>query len=402
MASRSELPAELTPLWREVHKRLSSGRPVGRVRVGPLDDEQRSAIADLLGTPRLPGEYVTMSMKTLDEILREAVGSTVHEIVTDLIGPVGDRAEERRRAAADRDELWSWLDQHPVVIAQPALAVWTAAARRAKLVDGSVARTQAELERALCVLAELPATGVPLPVFADQVLRDSHALDDGSLSAGLILRALMAIYDVDAPADAPGRRALWERAGVTDDQLSSAVLAAGLQLTGDGVVPRILDACAGAGQAAALTLGQLRRSRWRTAPDHVWVFENPSVLALALDRFGAACPPIVVTSGWPSSAGILLLQRLAAAGTHLLYHGDFDGEGLRIAAHLAARTGIRPWRMNSADYLGAGPDGPPVGRVTPAPWDPDLAPHLLRVGRTVSEERVAPMLLDQLAEDRID
>jgi uncharacterized protein (TIGR02679 family) len=126
------------------------------------------------------------------------------------------------------------------------------------------------------------------------------------------------------------------------------------------------------------------------------VFENPSVVALALARFGDRCPPIVCTSGWPSSAGILLLRGLSHAGTRLHYHGDFDGEGLRIAANVVARTGALPWRMGSADYLAAVADGPPVGRVTEVSWDADLAGHLVRVGTTVPEERVAPALLDEI------
>ena len=60
---------------------------------------------------------------------------------------------------------------------------------------------------------------------------------------------------------------------------------------------------------------------------------------MALARFGRRCPPIAVTSGWPNSAVILLLQKLSAAGSRLHYHGDFDGEGLRIAAAVVARTG---------------------------------------------------------------
>jgi uncharacterized protein (TIGR02679 family) len=130
------------------------------------------------------------------------------------------------------------------------------------------------------------------------------------------------------------------------------------------------------------------------------VFENPSVLALALTRFGGRCPPIVCTSGWPSSAAVLLLQRLAAAGCRLHYHGDFDGEGLRIAAHVLARTGATAWHMGSADYLRAlatAPAGTPVGRVTDAPWDHELAAHLRSHGVTISEERVANELLDEIA-----
>jgi uncharacterized protein (TIGR02679 family) len=393
----AQLAPELAPLWRAVHRRLSSGRPVGRVRVGPLDAGQQAAVADLLGLPRLPGEQPSVSLATLDQVLIESVGMPAREVVASLIGPLGDRAGDRERAAAQRDELWAWLAGHPVVRAQPALAPWVGSVQRARLAGGSVPRTREELSCALRVLAELPAPGVPLPVLADQALGDTHGLDEGTRCAGLVLRALASIYDMPPPADAQQRRALWERAGVAGDQLSAVALAAGIAPPGSDVAAQVLRVCAEAGQAAALTLGQLRTADWARGPADVWVFENPSVLAMALARFGRHCPPMVVTSGWPSSAVILLLQTLAAAGTRLHYHGDFDGEGLRIAAAVVARTGAVPWRMTSADYLRAVSHGPPVGRMSDVPWDTDLAQHMASTGITVPEERVAAELLGEIA-----
>ncbi|MCP3802657.1 TIGR02679 family protein [Allokutzneria sp. A3M-2-11 16] len=393
------LSPALKPLWQAVHARLSTGRPVSRVRVGPLGLDQRTALADLLGSARLPGEKVDISLERLDEVLLERTGRDARDFVVQVIGPIGDRAAERREAAADRAELWDWFTTHPVISAQPALAEWAVGVRRTGLIDGSITRTKDELGKVLTVLAELPAAGRPLPAFADDVLNDPHALDDGTRRANLVLKALVAIYDVPAPVDAPERRALWERAGIADDQLSSTALAAGLRLAGDDVASGVLRLCADSGLAAVLTLQQLRATTAFTgAPSEVWVFENPSVLAVALDRFGVHCPPLVCTSGWPSSADILLLNRLREAGSALHYHGDFDGEGLRIAANVIARTGATPWRMSSADYLAAATDGPPVGRVTPVPWDPDLAGHLGEVGRAVPEERLAIALLDEIVQ----
>jgi uncharacterized protein (TIGR02679 family) len=386
----SALSPALAPLWRAVHARLSDGRAVSRVRLGPLTVEQRGALADLLGLARLPGEHTSVALVQLDNALREAVGVDTLDVVTELVGPVGDRAGERRRVVAERAELWAWLAEQPFVTAD-----WVAGVRRGGLIDGSVSRTRDVLERVLRVVERLPAAGVPLSVFADDVLGETHALDEGKRCAGLVLRALAAIYDVPPPTDARQRRALWERAGVAEDELSSTVIVAGFRADGDDVVSRILQVCAAAGEAAVLTLRQLRGGIGVTGPD-AWVFENPSVVALALARFGDRCPPIVCTSGWPSSAGILLLRSLSDVGTRLHYHGDFDGEGLRIAANVVARTGALPWRMGSADYLAAVADGPPVGRVTDVPWDADLAGHLVRVGTTVPEERVAPALLDEI------
>lgn len=372
---------------------------MSRIRVGPLTGEQRAALADLLGMDRLPPEQVFVSVPKLDQVLAEA-GAGLREVVTRLVGPLDDRAGRQAAAAAERAELWEWLERHPVVAEQPALLDWVESVRRNGLIGGSVEHTRTLLEQALRVLAELPAAGDPLPVIAERTLRDSHALDDGTRCATLVLRALSAIYELPVPADVAQRRQLWERAGVADDELSSVVLVAGIRPPGQGMVSTILRQCADAGHAAALTLGQVRATTWPTGlPDRVWVFENPSVLAVALKRFGAQCPPVVCTSGWPNSAVILLLRGLSDAGCRLLYHGDFDGEGVRIAANVISRTGATPWRMTADDYLaalGSQPTGPGVGRVTEAPWDAALASSMREHNVTVSEERVADLLLDEM------
>jgi len=122
------------------------------------------------------------------------------------------------------------------------------------------------------------------------------------------------------------------------------------------------------------------------------------VLAEALARFGAGCPPVVCTSGWPNVAAVTLLRRLAAAGVELACHGDLDGEGVRIAAYVMHKTGARPWRMSAADYrAAAGSEGPAAGRVTDAPWDEELAPAMRASGVAVPEESVVQVLLDDVS-----
>lgn len=390
---------DLAPLWHAVHHRLSSGRPVVRVRVGPLDERQRTALADLLGTDRLPGEFHDVRVALLDELLLALVGVGLREALASLVGPLGDRSGQRAESARERAGLWDWLFAHPVVAAQPALADWAEATRRSGVLGGAVERTRAELDRVLRVVSALPATGEPLPVLADRLLGDPHALDDGSRCSGSVLRALAVLYGIDPPEDAGARRELWQRAGVVADELSPVVLTTGLSLPGSGIGAVVLRACADAGEVAALTLAQVRTLVPGAVPDRVWVFENPSVLAVASRRFGRECHPIVCTSGWPNSAVTTLLQLLADSGAELAYHGDLDGEGVRIAAHVRARTGAVPWRMTGADYLAAlheDRDGPPVGRVTPAPWAPELAPLMAERGTAVTEERVADLLLDEI------
>ncbi|GAA4240558.1 hypothetical protein GCM10022254_65680 [Actinomadura meridiana] len=393
--------ADLRPLWTELHRRFSAGIPVSRITLKGLDDTQRAALADLLGLDRYPPSTVTVAVARLDAAVRELADSDSRTVTEMICGPIGDRARDRKERERERDALWAWLETHPVVSGEPVLLGWAADVRRRGLVAGSVPSTRRVLEQALAVLAALPADGKPLAAFATDVLSDSHALDDGGRLSGLVLRAQAFLLDAAPPKDAQERRALWESSGVECDALSTTVLAAGLRPAGNDALARTLRMWSDAGHACAVTLQQLRDQPSPLVPDSdVWVTENPTVLALALQRFGQRCPPLVCSSGWPNSAVIRLLRALGRTGTTLHYHGDFDGEGLRIAAYVMAKTNARPWRMSASDYLAgledATWDRPGPGRITEAPWDCELARTMREHDAAVLEEMVVEDLLVDL------
>ena len=394
-------PGPLLPLWQVVHQRLGSGRPVTRVRVSGLSDTARVALADLLGLDRLPAPEATVPLDRLEQAVRDVTGRDLRELVARSVGPIEDRAARRAEHDRRRSELWAWLESHPSLLAQPSLTDWAGHLRRAGLVDGSPDRTRLLLERCLAVLDALPGDGMPLPVLADRVLGDPHALDEGHRVSTWVLRALACQFGLPAPDDAATRRELWERAGVACDALSSTVLLAGLRPASTSIAGRLLRMSAERGEAAVLTLVQVRAlvAEPERFVHDLRVVENPSVLALAVDRLGTRCPPMACLAGWPSAAGMLLLRSMSTVGTRIHYHGDFDGDGVRIAAHVLAKVGAVPWRMSARDYLAGlrpGVAGPSVGRVTAAPWDAELAPAMQQAGIAVPEESVTEPLLHDL------
>jgi uncharacterized protein (TIGR02679 family) len=394
---------ELGALWTELRRRFEAAGEgeVRTVRLARLGPAERSALADLLGLARLPGEPATVVVARVDDAVRRGCGLGARELTERLHGPLRDRPAERAAAATERAALWADLDSHPLVTALPALHGWVDGLRRGGLIGGSVAVTAAHCRAALAVLAELPAGGAPLPVLAQRVLGDPHALDEGTRLSSTVLRALAALHDEPPPVDAAGRRDLWALHGVTGDELSTTVLVAGFTPPGSGALATTLRVWATAGQPVVVTLAQLRAAPELPGVPTVHVVENPSVLAMAVHRFGPACPPLVCTAGWPNTAAVTLLRGLRSAGATLRYHGDFDGEGLRIAAYVMDRTGAVPWRMSTADYLAAVTDhGPAPGRLTDAPWDPDLAATLAAHAVAVPEEHVTPALLEDLEQRR--
>lgn len=101
------------------------------------------------------------------------------------------------------------------------------------------------------------------------------------------------------------------------------------------------------GEPGYLSLRRLLRSppAWAVADVTVYVCENPNLMAIAADRVGARCAPLVCTDGMPAAAQRTLLAQLAQAGARLRYHGDFDWAGLRIANHVMRTWEARPWRF---------------------------------------------------------
>ena len=211
-------------------------------------------------------------------------------------------------AAAGRPELVHWLEE----------------LRR----SGLVKRLQPDPQRArtllghlASVVSALPADGEPLGRFAARHTGSAHALDHGKPLATLALGAARALARLPPPRDgespAESRREAWAAVGLLRGELSTVVLSLGLPGDCGSVAGRILAAARADGEPVALTLRQLVRDppTWdRTMRSaQVWICENPMVLALAADRLGHRCPPLVCTSGQPGAAVMTLLRGLAAA-----------------------------------------------------------------------------------------
>ncbi len=235
---------------------------------------------------------------------------------------------------------------------------------------------------------------------AATVLGDSHALDEGTPAATLVLSAVEALTgEPRRDRSAAERRALWARVGVLVDELSAPVLVLGLRPEGEGLVARALRDHADAGEPCRLTLRQMVRHPvdWRTlARRSVAVCENPTVVAAVAERLGARSPALVCTDGQPSGAVQTLLGDLATAGIELRFHADFDRGGIRIGNLLVDRFGAVPWRMTGADYERVADRGPSLGgEPEEACWDRDLATVMRARGRAVHEE----VVLDELLRD---
>jgi uncharacterized protein (TIGR02679 family) len=397
---------ELRWLVERARARLERGLSLdGIMTLDGATEAQRRAVARLLGRPVGRGASLHVPLATVQVVLRRAgLAPDLAAAVQALSGPVTDRAAERAVAEQRWSAVFAIAEQ--AAHRRPALAPWVEWLRGTgllrRLAGGVPDRARELVEQAVAVVDLLPASGEPLSVVAATGAGEGHLLDPDRPLATLVLRAAAIIGGVPPGDGAEWRRTVWASVGVLAGELTNPVLT--LNLPGDPhtATGRALAIWAGAGQPAHLTARQLLRDPPNLSALQgrgVFVCENPSVVAEAANRLGAASAPLVCANTHPGAAATLLLRQLGAAGARLRYHGDFDWPGLTIANGIIARFGALPWRLDADAYqLAAQPSGPRLrGAPVTATWDPSLTETMQRLGVKVEEEQVLDDLLTDLA-----
>jgi len=401
MSAAPQSPATdgLARILREAGARLERNglRAAGRLPLADLREEEISSLSGLLGPrwrPVLPGATSSVDLAALDAALRASSqfrGGLAATCAARAGAPLVDRRAARLVAAERRERGWSALRSHPALRRHPGLDAWLERERATGTVTRTVgADAFAVLRAALDIAAALPADPPQtLARFATSHCGgDPHALDRDRPLDGALRRAL-ALLDGEAQpgGGAESRRARYDRWGLGCDELSSTVLC-------HGVWP-------GSPEPRVLTLRELRTVESLACGPVVFTCENPDVVAAAADALGPDCPPLVCTSGWPSTACLRLLRAAIVGGAAVSHHGDMDPEGLRILDRLISITNGRLWRMNPEEYRRHAGDGAVVSgrRLVPAPADASLArlaSAITDVGRIVQEEQTVADLVGDL------
>jgi uncharacterized protein (TIGR02679 family) len=396
----------LQPLWPVLRDRLErTGHAIRGMVTVNLDDDGADQLSGLLGRPVRAGA-TQVKLSALDAALRSSPAERgLTAVVAELTGgPLRDKPAERDKVHARREQLWAELDQllagHGLA-AQDWTRPWTDWLHRGGVLTRLPADQASQaLAIAVGTLAKVLDAGQPptaIAELASEVTGDAHGLDDGAPAAALVLRGLAFALDVPPLASAAERRLLWQRVGVSTDEISGTVITYGLRPPGTDRWSAMMRERADLGLITHLTVHELHRAGELTRRgDIVHACENPQVL----QRFAAASidRPLACTSGNPAAAGSLLLGRAVVR-----YHGDFDWPGIAIARRIIAQ-GAQPWRLGAADYqdaverLSAGRRLILTGRAETTPWDPGLSTAMTTANVAVHEEAIVDLLLADLTD----
>ncbi len=383
----------------------TGGGLAGSVSVSRPTDAERRAIIGITGQYRdTRTARVTVRLADLDSAVRETTGRGLPELLAELGGPLRDRPAERSALAAARETAIRMAEESPLHVSCAWYRDWLAEIAR----DGSLTKLikqgeHARLAQATTVLANLARRAggpVILPALAAEVTGDTKALNHGTVTSTLVLRALAVKAGTDRPETAEERRQLWEVSGVVLDDLASRVLVLNVPAEGRGL-GEWLTGAARLGVPFYVTLHQLMTLPLAVHGTLVDICENPAVLRRAAAELGAGSAPLICAEGQPSAAFHQLATAIVSGGGELRYHGDFDWPGLAIASSVMRRHGARPWRMSAADYAaGMRAEAEHVrltGPPQPTPWDPALSEVMAATGRVIYEESVSDALIADLS-----
>lgn len=355
----------------------------GNLRVPNLTEDERLALVGLLGeyVKTRPGETLVLPLAKLDEVVRmRNLADGLLEAAATLEGrPIQTRAEQQAAVAARWDNLlqsaWparpgrasTWRERLRSGESTALTLLQREFNQQERSRDQKHRSLALALEAVTLALDHLPADQnltLRLPVFANYFTGDPHGFDEETFAGRLLLRALTDLVGAECgvptpPEDSTERGILLGAAGLLPDGISSYVACFGitqaLQLEGHD---RQVEAAYEDGSVILASLRQV--ARWtslKLSGPVLYAVENPPVFEELVDSLQQAGlrRPVVCTSGFLSVAACRVLDLATASGATIAYGGDFDPNGLVIAAKLMQRYGDRLhlWGMGVEDYLAA-------------------------------------------------
>lgn len=453
--------ANLTRLMEKLRERyIELGRVGGQITLEDTTAGERREIASFLGKAPYRETYIKVRLVDVDSALRQSgFACELPELLNAFFPekPLVTRPQQRALRAIHQTDYRAALVSIAMELPEESRGRhwllhgqhgqdWLFSHYKNESVDEQD-RQLNMLRYVVSALDQLPSSSSPerLALFAQRISGDPHIFDLDRAEGRLFRHALLDLVDLSGSTSSQERippSNLYSNAGLLVDTISSNVAAFNLSgaIYQNGMSDPLLQA---AGERVLLLpLRQLLE--WQSvqaATTDIYVFENPQVfeeVIAGLTRFnsGKTLPTLICTSGWPSTAALLLLDLLLntqnmrpshlqssqqddcegrpyytlpvevqPAANRLHYSGDFDLAGLKIATYLVERYPGRChlWRFDPESYVKSSHDkGGPANaadlaalRNLPEIFTP-LVTTLLEKRKWAYQEGITNLLLEDV------
>ncbi len=362
-----------TRMFTEMKKKyIKYGKLTGKIFLNHLSEAECIAMGNIFGRTLLSGDFVFF-VSELQAALNETrycgieVEALVERYFEEKIVSNSQKREEKR---ACNNRFWEvvldeaesrfgedtegtqWLKD---VREQRKYGYHLIIREREKSSDG-IKEVLMEVCGALVYLSQEDRNGagsVRLAVLGAEVTKNPHCFDRQNTAGRLLISALSYIYREEEPAVQEDILALYYKAGIAPDDISSYTTCYGIHFYEGDREHEAYRHFIGKGEKYVLTLSNLSRlTRADSSRKKVFMIENQMVFSQVCDEMGGEEYAIVCTSGQLRTASLFLIDLLLKSECKLYYCGDIDPEGIEIADRVLARGNgrILPWRMTAQDY----------------------------------------------------
>ncbi|GAC91997.1 DNA topoisomerase IV subunit A with TOPRIM domain [Anoxybacillus flavithermus NBRC 109594] len=344
-------------LFCEMKKKYESlGRIGGAISVTSFSTEEKEAIASFFGK-----EMSRVSLAAFEQQLTNTrfAGISLIELLEHYFGePFVTKKEQQIEAEREKEAYFTRL-----MHTYRAQRDWLIAVEKQRFVQLAYQQNPQTLETAISVvcraLEQLPSTYVRLPVFAQQVANDPHALDLHTLAGKLLLSALQFYaekeYDLSSVEEV---NELLQSCHLLREDVLNFVTCAGVLAETEKGRHLVFAAACETNTALNVPLREVMPlvRAYPSIGNTVFIVENAGVFSTLVDTN----VPLISTNGQLNLATMWLLDLLVKEGVTLYYSGDFDPEGLKMAQRLVERYGssVRLWHYDRSDYLATKPTVP--------------------------------------------
>lgn len=399
-------------LFEQFRKKYASlGKVGGAVPVHSYKDDELEAIARFFGD-----DVATIRMKKTVTLraFEKKLQTTKFEGVTllDLLEAYFDEALVTKQEALAQMEGQRAERFRELTLTYPSLRFWFIYIEQKSAdthwINRMVGTDRFDLycRQLTQALDGLPLDYERLPVFGQRILGNPHVFDRTNELGRLLIHALHVKRGQGGPPPSDTERVneLLLEFKLLRDDITNFVTCANVTAEREGTEHPMWHGAAAMHSVLNVPMRELLGvDRVRPSRGHtVWIVENSGVFSSLLDDVPDA--PLVCTHGQFKLAAYRLLDMLVASGCQLKYAGDFDPEGLQMAARLKERYGdkLDYWCMDLESYVASEPSVElaeerlvKLDRVTDAELQ-EVVEEMKRRGRAGYQEALIGKMIESL------
>lgn len=316
-------------------KYKSLGKFSGIVLLNNINDNEAHKLSRLMGKNYKPNETIKISISKFIKVMEESKFKdfNISTLIEEYFGiTLVTNKEIKTKIIMAEESFYSELTKDNSLGSNWLKKVISKKIPPYRIIHQRYNTNKEELKKnilnTIMLINNLPKENTLLSIYASTITQDPHYLDLDSKTSALFFFALADISKGSFPQTREEKINLLKLFKIEIDNLSNFVITYNLMANRTSI-----NEFAKNHESLILNLQNISNTKWFDALNKkVYVLENPSLLSEVIQE-KINCT-VVISGGFPNLSVYWLLDKLVENNNTIYYNGDFDPEGLLIAARL--------------------------------------------------------------------